>query len=82
MGKKKHKGLVSGVAAKAIHHPVVQKAIADIAVAAVLAIAAKLSESKAVARLGRRAGRKLDKAARATKSEQTKGSRASRRRTA
>lgn len=73
---------MSGVVAKAIHHPVVQKAIADIAVATVLAIAARLSESKTVARLGREAGRELEKVAGSGKKERAKGSHASRRRTA
>ena len=78
MGKKKHKGFVGGVAAKAIHHPVVQKAIADIAVATVLAIAAKLSQSKTAGRLSRQAGRKIESAAGVSKSKPS----ASRRRTA
>jgi hypothetical protein len=79
VGKKKHKGLLGGVAARAIHHPVVQKAIADLAVAAVLAISAKLAESKAASGLSRKAARKIEKAAGVSKGERARKPKASRR---
>ena len=82
MGKKKHKGLLHGLAAKAIHNPVVQKALADIAVATVLAIAAKLSESRTLGRLSGKAGRKIEEAAGVSKSARARKPGTSQRRTA
>ena len=60
---KKNKSDEPVFGAQLLKHPVVQKALADVAVAAVLAIAAKFGDSEIVKRASAAAGEDLSKVA-------------------